>query len=217
MQYFRLLKVAMILIILLPLTILAEDQPIREFQRYFSQIKTFQGRFQQVYFDALLDRTSESEGTVLYKKPGLMRWNYERPDQTQIIIGEEVIWVYEPDLENVTVQPIDEVARMDTLAFLLKNENLELFYKTITPQKPLLDKELFALNLTPIKPNNYLVELQLGLDKNNKQLRQFVIIDKQNNYRKVTFSGLKMNQFIEGSQFEFVITEGMEVIDEMDN
>ncbi len=197
----------------------AQSPILTDFQSHFDRTQTFVADFEQTYYDALLDQTVVSNGKIFYKKPGLMRWDYEKPDLTEIIIGKEKIWIYDPDLENVTVQYLDQVSRIDSLSFLLKNEHLSRHFSLVSTEKSLITnpKNIVALFLKPKKPSQYIAEMQLALDKKNYQIQQFIIVDHQENHRKIEFKAMVLNVDSDASKFEFVITEGMEVIDEMDN
>ena len=197
----------------------AQSDTITEFQNNFNQTQTFVADFQQVYYDSMLDQTNISSGKIFFKKPGLMRWYYEKPDLTEIVIGTEKIWIYDPDLENVTVQFLDQVSRIDSLSFLLKNEYLNQHFSLIQPEKSLISNlaDFIPLYLKPLKNSQYIAELQLALGKKSYQIQQFIIVYQQKNFRKNDFNDIILNVNIDISRFEFVITEGMEVIDEMDN
>jgi len=197
----------------------AQSNTITAFQNSFNQTKTFVADFKQVYYDSMLDQTSISSGKIFYKKPGLMHWYYEKPDLTEIVIGKEKIWIYDPDLENVTIQFLDQVSRIDSLSFLLKNEHLNQHFSLVQTEKSLISnsENFISLYLKPLKNSQYITELQLALGKKSYQIQQFIIIDHQENYRKIDFTDMVQNVKINDSKFDFVITEGMEVIDEMDN
>jgi outer membrane lipoprotein carrier protein len=197
----------------------AQSSVLTDFQSHFNRTKTFVADFQQTYYDAMLDQTAVSNGRIFFRKPGLMRWNYEKPDLTEIIIGKEKIWIYDPDLENVTIQYLNQVSRLDSLSFLLKNEHLNQHFTLGPTEKSLIKnvKHVIPLFLKPKKASQYIAELQLALDKKTYQIQQFVIVDHQKNHRKIDFNDMILNVNIDISRFEFVITEGMEVIDEMDN
>ena len=209
-------SIALLSLCILPTTLLSKGGLLEQFQKRFGAVAAFTGHFEQEFYDTLLEMTSLSQGVVSYKKPGLMRWAYQKPDEMLIVIGREKIWIYEPDLENVTIQDVEAVTQMNSLSFLLKNENISLHFDAILPKTSLLDplKEMENLYLKPKKPNANFTELQLGLNRRNFQIKQFVIVDAQENYRKITFSKLDYSAKIDDSQFHFVIEEGMEVIDE---
>ncbi|MCP4754239.1 MAG: outer membrane lipoprotein chaperone LolA [Proteobacteria bacterium] len=193
----------------------AEKSDIYLVERSLKATTAFSGRFALEYFDSLQDKKTYSEGIFAFKQPGLMRWTYQKPEEFKIIVGKDTIWIYDPILENVTVQKIDKVPGINSLAFLYEPERLSKHFKEISPSQKLLDKEPGDrwLFLIPKKKNQNISELQIAFDTNANQIRQFVIIDGNRNYRKITFSKMKSNPELDPSEFEFNIPEGMEVID----
>ena len=183
----------------------------------FSRMNSFKGTFVQTYYDSLQDRTDVSKGTVSFLKPGRMKWTYLDPEPMTVIIGSEKIWIVDPLLENVTVQDIQQVSRIDSLAFLLRHEAMAKHFKTITPRLDYLktSQELLALYLAPKEENPDFREIQIGLEQGDHQLKQFVIIDHMDNRRNIQFSEMVLNPSLDATQFEFQIPEGMEVIDGM--
>ncbi len=204
-------------LVLPPFIGFSDEQHLLRFQEHFGKLKAFRASFKQEFYDALLEKTSRSQGIVYYKKPGLMRWSYQTPDEMLIVIAKEKIWIYDPDLENVTIQAIDQVSKMNSLSFLLKNKKLTLHFNVIQPKRSYLDQsdKIAPLYLSPKEPDSNLTELQVGLDNQRYHIKQFVIIDSQQNYRKISFSNLDFSIPLDISLFRFVVTEGMEVIDEV--
>lgn len=192
------------------------SDPLTNFSsNFFKKIKGFSGKFSLEYYDTLREKKDLSSGKVVYKQPGLMHWTYDPPNEMIMVIGSEKIWIVDPILENVAIQRLDQVSQVDSLAFLLKGENIHEHFKNTTPKKKLLDSQpnMDELYLTPLKKNTNLVELQLGVDKKSLAIRQFIIIDPRNNYRKITFSNVAVNPEIQSSIFEYKVPEDMEIID----
>ena len=49
-------------------------------QTFYDQTQTLQATFQQTRYTRLYDRYDRASGTVVFKKPGKMRWDYEKPN-----------------------------------------------------------------------------------------------------------------------------------------
>ncbi|PCI25249.1 MAG: hypothetical protein COB67_10925 [SAR324 cluster bacterium] len=211
---------------LLLFTLLFIAQPARAVEnfshfvdQYFDRIQSFEGKFNQEYYDALQEKKVFSNGQVRYLQPGLMKWVYLQPDELEILIGRQTIWIIDPILENVTIQPLDQVTQINALSFLLDKTQLREHFYPIEPTKSWLDSSpgIKPLFLAPKKKSSNLVELQLGIDEKSFSIRQFVIIDAQQNYRKVTFSQITLNPVMSAEDFEYQIPEDMEIIDGINN
>lgn len=192
---------------------------LKEVKNPLSGIYSFQGDFEQVYFDSLLDRVQKSSGKVKYKKPGLMVWDYAAPEELKIVIGKKNIWIYDPLLENVTMQNIDAVTRVEVLSFFFQKEKLTDHFREIAPEKKYIknSKNKSVLYLAPLKENPSFKEIQLQINKKNNAITQFAILEHNNNYRIISLSNLVYNQIKDDALFKFEIPEGVEVIDGMNN
>ncbi|MCP4298578.1 MAG: outer membrane lipoprotein carrier protein LolA [Proteobacteria bacterium] len=197
-------------------TILSATEEFSNFvDQHFSRIHSFQSDFHQVYYDSQRDSKSESFGKVRYAQPGRMHWSYQRPDELEVYIGKEKIWIVDPLLENVTIQELDKVTQMNALSFLLNKEKLREHFKVIKTTKSQLDisSGLHRLSLSPKKKSPNLLELQIGYDRNSFEIKQFVVVDEQGNYRRITFSKVNINLKMDLKSFEFQVPNEMEIID----
>ena len=92
-------------------------------QTVYQGIRSFSGRFTQE--DRQKDgKVLQAQGQVAYERPGRMRWNYEPPNEQLVVTDGRSVWLYDPLLDNVTVQPLEEVTQGTPLAFLLGVGNL---------------------------------------------------------------------------------------------
>jgi outer membrane lipoprotein carrier protein len=179
-----------------------------------NRISALSGQFSQENVDLLQDRKSKAQGRFYFMRPGLMRWIYEQPDPYSIIVGKERIWLFDPILENVTIYNVQNVSGIKIISLLLEPENLHQHFKTVQPSKMLLDVEPDdkLLFLTQKEKSQDIAELQLAFT-GNYQIKQFVIVDMNQNYRKITLSQLNIRPQISKADFEFNLPDGIEIID----
>lgn len=178
--------------------------------------KALGGSFHQEYFDSLQGKKSFSSGTFAFLQPALMKWHYTKPDELEIVIGKKKLWIFDPVLENVTIKKVDAITDYQTLASLFKPDQLQKFFMEIQPAKKLLtdDPTAISIYLAPKKQIPGTVEIQVSFDKNRHYIKQFVIIDANQNYRKISFSNINLNPDFHESQFVFTIVDGTEVLEE---
>ena len=69
---------------------------IDRMQKRYDQSKDFRARFSQNYSRAVVGRSTLSTGTVAFKKPGRMRWDYDKPEPRMFVSNGQVLWLYEP-------------------------------------------------------------------------------------------------------------------------
>ena len=96
----------LLVLLLLPPAALAERS---ELERYYSDVETLQGAFSQETSDEDGRVLERSEGHLWISRPNRFNWRYESPYEQQIVADGERVWVYDVDLLQVTVRPIEEV------------------------------------------------------------------------------------------------------------
>ncbi len=86
----------------------AQAESIAQFDRFFEEVLTFKARFTQTIFDENLVPLEESSGQVRISRPGRFRWDYDPPVEQAIVADGERMWVYDMDLEQVTIRKLTD-------------------------------------------------------------------------------------------------------------
>ncbi len=87
-------------------------------QRYFQDLDSLQADFEQTVFDDKANIVQTSSGQMSMKKPGRFRWDYRQPFQQVIVADGERIWLYDSELEQVSVRKLDQALSATPLALL---------------------------------------------------------------------------------------------------
>ena len=130
----------------------------------------------------------EREGTVYYRKPGRMRWEFEGQDQELIVSDGKQIYSYQPDLNQVIETPLDQAFRSSKFAaFLLGIGNVERDFDASVPAKPPADD----LTHVSLKPKNGGDVIEMGLDPANLDLEHVRLTDASATLPPLTLSDFK--------------------------
>jgi outer membrane lipoprotein carrier protein len=78
---------------------------IAAFVRTLAGLRTFQARFVQVVHDPALHTARRRTGRVWIARPGKFAWVYRTPTPERIVADGRRIWIYDEELEQVTVRP----------------------------------------------------------------------------------------------------------------
>ena len=92
-----------LLSLVLPSTLLAGNAE-EQMAKFLANLSTFKAGFEQSVLDTQRRSATRTQGTFYLKKPGRFRWDYNEPDEQQIIADGDNIWLLEPDLKQVSVQ-----------------------------------------------------------------------------------------------------------------
>src|SRR3972149_381849 len=88
-----------------------------------------QGEFEQKVYDRKHKLTQEASGTLAFLRPGRFRWTYAKP-YAQLIVGDGAkVWVYDEDLNQVTVRRLDRALGSSPAALLARSQGNERAFK----------------------------------------------------------------------------------------
>lgn len=205
----RLLK-AFVLYILVLSSAYAVDRPLSTGEKYLEDFlentKTLEADFTQTlraYNGEVLQQTS---GKFFLKRPGKFRWDYVAPYEQKIISDGKHIWIYDVDLEQVTVQK--QSKGLGTTPMALLQDSLQLHQQfEITP----LDNKqgIYRLKLVSKDKDSDFGEIVVGVDKNGLQFLQ--LHDQFEQVTDIIFEQLKTNTDLAASLFKFKPPPGVDV------
>ena len=215
MKYFWILLIFLLFLGSVSQPVGEEKNLLQLIQKQYQSILSFSGRFIQSSHRADTETGSKkAEGLVSYKRPGRMRWLYETPEEQLLVTNGQTMWLYDPLLENVTVEKLEKITEGTALSFLLGFGNLQtdFIHRGIT--KNLLNgQDGLILELEPKKSTANLAFIQLSVNPETYNLQTIALMDQQNNYRTIQLKNVKYNLEIQDSYFEFKVTNDMELIE----
>ena len=110
---------------------------IRRVDDHYNHLRTLRARYTEHYAGMGLDRTES--GTLLLRKPGLMRWSYDQPPGKLFVLDGKYAWFYTPGDVQVSRAPAKQLDDLRSpLRFLLGHTQLakELDSLTTAPEGP---------------------------------------------------------------------------------
>ncbi|MBZ5486340.1 outer membrane lipoprotein chaperone LolA [Halomonas aquamarina] len=187
---------------------LANDAAERLTER-LEPLESYQASFEQKILDGSGERLQSATGEMWLSRPGMLRWEVEAPYSQIVVSDGSDVYLYDPDLEQVTVQPMDDRVT-HTPALLLSGNIGELTsnYDVVYEQES--GEDVFTL--IPSSADTLFEELSMVFD--NDTLTQLWMMDSTGQRTLITFSGITQNGSIDRSLFNFDIPEGADVIRE---
>ena len=92
---------------------------------FISSSQSGQANFTQVVQDKKGKKIQSASGTMQFVRPGKFRWVYQKPYE-QIIVGDGAkFWLYDVDLNQVTVKKLDAALGSSPAALLSGNNEIE--------------------------------------------------------------------------------------------
>ena len=145
----------------------------------------------------------------MMQRPGKFRWDYLEPYKQLIVSDGSKIWIYDTELEQVTVKPI-ESGLSDTPALLLSGDKPldQAFVITDLGENGGLE----WVELMPKVSDTSFERVRLGFGKDD--LQGMELVDNFGQTTRLDFTNLKRNPAVEQSLFAFTPPPGVDVIGE---
>lgn len=201
-------SLAMILLVGLSCAANATDQAGQQRVEHFLQgLQGLQAQFTQKLSDRAGEVTEESSGTLAIKRPNRFRWDYLQPHEQTIVADGKRVWLYDADLEQVTVRALDNTLSA-TPAMLLSGEGKldDNFIATKTSQ----EKGVQWVTLEPKRNDTDFKWVRLGF--NGEDLRFMQLADKLGQTTTLEFSKFERNPALDPARFVFKVPPGADVI-----
>jgi len=179
-------------------------------QRLYESLRTLtslQANFFQQVLDSEGEIIQEAKGIFELKKPGRFRWHYDPPYSQQIIADGKNLWLFDLELAQATVQPIEQALGSTPIMLL-------------TDLKPLSDDfevrdmpESFGLEWVALVPkiqDTEFYRVEIGIDGN--VIREMRLHDHFDQKTIIRFSEINTDEVLPDSRFKFSIPDGVDVI-----
>jgi len=177
-------------------------------EQFMNGLEGLQADFEQKLVDRTGKVTDQSTGTLAIKRPNRFRWDYRVPYEQVIVSDGTRIWVYDSDLEQVTVRKLDD-ALSATPAMLLSGGALTDNFNIVESTER---DGLFWVRMEPKRNDTDFKSVRLGFTSNVQSLRFMELADKLGQTTSLEFSSFERNPRLDPSRFVFKVPAGADVI-----
>ena len=175
---------------------------------YLSGLDTVSSTFEQRLFDERRNLLEQARGTVLIDRPGRFRFDYEDPPQ--LIVGDGTrIWIYDPDLAQVTVRDVDATLGSTPAVLLSADRPVEEVFRVEALQVA-GNVEVFALE--PKADDASFSRIRLAFA--DGELRRMELDDQFGQTTLIAFFDIRRQPVIPTDAFSFRPPAGVDVIDD---
>ena len=186
-----------------------QQQAVTKLSALLGSTQTISGKFSQLTLDSTGTQLQEASGQMVLQRPGLLRWHTDPPLKQLLVSNGEKVWLYDPDLMQVTVQKIDQ-RLTHTPALLLSgdvskiSENFTITYKEGGP--------VIDFILTPAAKDTLFDTLRLSF--RNGVINDMQLLDAVGQRTNILFMDVQVNEPIDAGQFVFDAPPGVDVIED---
>jgi len=198
---------ALFLLLLFAVSANAADSARSRMQAFSKDLKSVTADFDQSVTDANDHRGDESHGTMALQAPRQFRWETKKPYQQTIVADGQRVWVYEPDLEQVSVRSQSSEEAHSPLTVLTDLSQLDTQF---TASESGERDGLVWLKLVSKAKEPEFEYAELGFSANI--LDRMLFKDQLGNTTEIRFSEWKRNPALAADTFKFTPPKGVDVI-----
>jgi outer membrane lipoprotein carrier protein len=185
------------------------DEARAHLQAFLDSADRYSARFVQQLVDDEGDVLEEGEGKFWLQRPGQFRWHYEPPMERLLVSDGEKIWLYDVELEQVTVRSADGALEQTPAGLLVASSMaLENYQLSIRERSG----DFIAVGMIPTQAQSDFEDIVLGLEGN--RLVSLTLADHFGQKTIITFQAIDLNPPIDLTIFSLDIPPGTDVIDQ---
>ena len=201
------MRTPLLLAALLAFSSAAMADSIDALKAFVADTKTARASFTQAVLDKSGKVRQQSSGTMVFARPGKFRWVYQKPFE-QVIVGDgSKIWLYDADLQQVTIKQLGQALGSSPAALLAGSKDIDKFY---TLKDAGSRDGLEWLEATPKDKESTFTGVRMGFAQNT--LAAMEIKDNFGQTTVLKFAGLERNPSLPASEFRFTPPKGVDVI-----
>jgi outer membrane lipoprotein carrier protein len=185
----------------------ASESARARMEAFSTGLASVSGTFSQSVTDANGRRGDASDGTFALQAPRQFRWETLRPFEQTIVADGRRVWVYEPDLEQVSVRSQGVAEAQSPLTILTDLSQLDRQYTAVEAGAR---DGLVWLKLTSRASEPEFEYAELGFDENS--LLRMVFRDQLGNTTEIRFANWKRNPGMSADMFRFTPPAGVDVV-----
>ena len=211
MKRFTLVLPAFVLALSLSAVVQAAAGPARvRLDAFATGLHSLTGHFTQTLTDINGQTSKSSSGTLALEAPRQFRWDTLAPYKQTIVADGSRVWMYDPELEQVTVRVQSSEEAHSPLTVLTDLKQMDKDFKVAEQGQR---DGLVWLRLTSAAKDPQFDYADLGFDANG--LARMTFRDQLGSTTDIHFSDWQRNVALPAGSFNFVPPKGADVIGDL--
>jgi outer membrane lipoprotein carrier protein len=202
----------MIMSLALALGTQAHAAGAEQLRQFLTQTKTASGEFTQNVTGTNARpgaKAQNSSGTFTFERPGRFRWVYEKPYEQVLIADGEKLYIYDKDLNQVTVKKIGAALPSSPASILFGTNEFE---KEFDVKDAGSRDGLEWIDAKPRKKDTTFERIQLGFRDGLPAAMQ--LTDSFGQTTQLTFNKVERNPKVDAQSFKFTPPAGADVLED---
>ena len=168
-------------------------------QGYYDRAKTYSASFEQDY-ETVDGIKKKSTGTVWFKKPGMMRWDYETPESRFLISDGQNLWSWEPVYRQYCRQSLAGSQLPSALSFLSGVGRIDDEF-SVSLKK--VKGNQVTLTLKPVVSSMAYDNIEFEILMPTAKVYRAKVFDAMGNVNLITFKSPELNSELDDASFRF--------------
>jgi outer membrane lipoprotein carrier protein len=140
------------------------DDASQRLEAALKKMDSLSTEFKQTLLDEDKNIVQQSRGTLALQRPGKFSWIYIEPFEQRIVGDGNELWVYDVELEQVTVKPMDAGISNAPIMILMKQSDVTQQFDVIEVGQR---KFLYWVELQPHASDLEYSNIFIGLEDDN--------------------------------------------------
>lgn len=190
----------------------ADESARSRLESFAANLQSLSARFEQSVTGANGHQGESSSGEFMLKAPRQLRWHTTKPFEQLIVADGNKVWIFDPDLEQVSVrrQGLEEAHSPLTVL-----TDLSLLDRDFAVSESGQHDDLQWLKLVSRAKEPEFAFAELGFDKSHLVRMRFE--DSLGNTTEIRFSDWKRNPQLKADTFSFTPPPDVDVVGDVDS
>ncbi len=193
----------------LALPMIAHAGGVDRLKAFIAGARTAEADFSQTVADKSGRVTQQASGKMAFARPGKFRWDYSTPYEQALVGDGSRLWLYDADLDQVTVKPLGDVIAGTPAALLAGDDAIEKYFSLKDAGR---SGGLEWLEATPKSRDTTFERIRMGFK--GDVLVQMELFDHFGQRTTLKLSRFARNPSIAPSRFTFTPPKGADIIGE---
>jgi outer membrane lipoprotein carrier protein len=173
--------------------------------------KSFQANFIQESTIKAMDIVDFASGKIFVRYPGMMRWDYEKPEKQTIITDGHKLWIHRPTDNQVLTGSAPTFFSDGKGASFLSDIKLVRKKFKISLENSTEDF-FYELMLQPLEKKLDVTDIRLAVTKNTFTVIRIITYNSYGDENRIEFSNHQFDVKLDESLFSFKIPPGADVL-----
>jgi chaperone LolA len=180
---------------------------IGQLRSFLSSTRTLEASFSQTVSQGAGKPPQTAGGTMAISRPGKFNWAYTKPYAQRVVGDGQKLWMFDPDLNQVTVKQLDAALGQSPAALLADRNDLEHRYTLAN----LPDRDGLAwVEAKPKSRDNSFERVRIGFKDGLPAAME--LNDNFGQQTTIRFSNTRRNTTLPASLFSFTPPKGADVV-----